>query len=171
MFLAFFFFMGSFNSSLRVGKCSELQLLEEPPVLAALVALLKFGPHHVSSLLLLHGILQQLLVQVSLVKADINGVPGGHHVVVVDHLKERLDLGPLLDLLLGHLLGDLPWVPVNTSNQGMAERLVASSLVRGLHDNCLSPCIPARKQQDDLAALHDFPHDDLSCRSESSNKS
>ena len=36
------------------------------------------------------------------------------------HLKERLNLGPLLDLLLGHLLGDLPWVPVNTSNQGMA---------------------------------------------------
>ena len=30
--------------------------------------------------------LQQLLVQVGLVKADVNGVPGGHHVVVVDHL-------------------------------------------------------------------------------------
>ena len=37
------------------------------------------------------------------------------------HLQERLDLGPLLDLLLGHLLGDLPWVPVNASHQSMAE--------------------------------------------------
>ena len=68
------------------------------------------------------------------------------------------------------------------------ERLVAGSLVGRLHDNCLSPRIPeqehaqllgknhmseklakqkeksirpAREQQDDLAALHDFPHDDL----------
>ena len=32
--------------------------------------------------------LQQLLVQVCLVEADVNGVPSGHHVVVVDHLEE-----------------------------------------------------------------------------------
>ena len=31
--------------------------------------------------------LHQLLVNVGLVEADIHGVPGGHHVVVVDHLK------------------------------------------------------------------------------------
>merc|ERR1719323_2639901 len=47
-------------------------------VLAALVALLKFGSHHVPGLLLLHGILQQLLVQVCLVEADVNRVPSGH---------------------------------------------------------------------------------------------
>ena len=33
------------------------QLAFLSPVLAALVALLKFGPHHVPGLLLLHGIL------------------------------------------------------------------------------------------------------------------
>ena len=32
--------------------------------------------------------LQQLLVQVCLVEADVNRVPSGHHVVVVDHLEE-----------------------------------------------------------------------------------
>ena len=37
----------------------ELQLLEEPPVLAALVPLLELGADHVSGFLLLHGILQQ----------------------------------------------------------------------------------------------------------------
>ena len=33
-----------------------------------------------------HSHLEQLLVDVGLVKADIHGVPGGHHVVVVDDL-------------------------------------------------------------------------------------
>ena len=37
------------------------------------------------------------------------------------YLQERLDLGPLLNLLLGHLLGDLPRVPVDASDQGVAE--------------------------------------------------
>ena len=35
----------------------ELQLLEEPSVLAALVSLLELGADHVSGFLLLHGIL------------------------------------------------------------------------------------------------------------------
>jgi hypothetical protein len=41
------------------GGGLEAQLLEEPPVLAGLVPLLKLLPHHVASLLLLLGILQQ----------------------------------------------------------------------------------------------------------------
>ena len=36
----------------------ELQLLEEPSVLPALVSLLELGADHVSGFLLLHGILQ-----------------------------------------------------------------------------------------------------------------
>ena len=35
----------------------ELELLEKPSVLAALVSLLKLGSHHVSGLLFLHWIL------------------------------------------------------------------------------------------------------------------
>ena len=34
-----------------------------------------------------HIHLEQLLVDVGLVEADIHGIPGGHHVVVVDDLK------------------------------------------------------------------------------------
>ena len=41
-------------------------------------------------------------------------------LLLITHLQERLDLGPLLNLLLRHLLGDLPWVPVNASYQGVA---------------------------------------------------
>ena len=36
----------------------ELELLEEPSVLSALVSLLELGADHVSGFLLLHGILQ-----------------------------------------------------------------------------------------------------------------
>ena len=37
-----------------------------------------------------HSHLEQLLVDVGLVEADIHGVPGGHHVVVVDDLKNNM---------------------------------------------------------------------------------
>merc|ERR1719154_566466 len=72
-------------------------LLEEPPVLAGLVSLLELGADHVASLLFLHGILHELLVDICLVKADINRVTSRHHVVIVDDLQEWLDLRSLLD--------------------------------------------------------------------------
>ena len=171
----------------------EPRLVSLLPVLAALVALLKFGSHHVPRLLLLHGILniftlyarscflpqgvesefvdcrvkflaqlmathgreaswqehptpfnfgfspaqrdwhrdfrdkwmpsnictdsrvgkaifkclkyyeqhlQQLLVQVGLVKADVNGVPGGHHMVIVDNLIKQNLLYGAIDWLI-----------------------------------------------------------------------
>merc|ERR1719158_649219 len=149
----------------------ELQLLEEPPVLSALVTVLELGPHHIPCLFLLHGVLQQFLVEVGLVETDVHGVASRHHVVVVDDLQERLNLGPLLDLLFGHLLGDLAGILVNPGHQSVAERFVASSLVGRFHDDCLPSGIPAGQQQDDLPALHYLAHDGLSCRSESSNKS
>ena len=40
----------------------------------------RVGPH-----------LHQLLVQVSLVEADVDGITSGHHVVVVDHLQSEKD--------------------------------------------------------------------------------
>ncbi len=66
----------------------ESELLEEPLVLSGLVPLLKLGPDHASGLLLLHGVLEDLLVEVGLVKADVHAVAGGHHVVVVHHLEK-----------------------------------------------------------------------------------
>lgn len=41
------------------------------------------------------------------------GVPGGHNVIEVDNLDERLDLGPLLHLLLAHRTNDLARVSVD----------------------------------------------------------
>ena len=65
----------------------EPQLLEEPFVFAGLVSLFELGPDCEPCLLLLHGVLENLLVQVSLVEPDVNGVASRHQVVVVDNLK------------------------------------------------------------------------------------
>ena len=57
-------------------------------------------------------------------------------------LNKRLDLGPFLDLLLGHLLGDLSWVPVDASHQGMTgrERYFKCNFGQGNHQvDLLSP--------------------------------
>ena len=67
----------------------ESQLLEEPLVFAGLVTLLELGPDSETGLLLLHGIFQNLLVQVSFVKGDVHGVASGHHVVIIDDLEDE----------------------------------------------------------------------------------
>ena len=73
------------------GSHLEAQLLEKPFVLAGLVALFELCPDCEACLLLLHGVFQNLLVEVSLVEADIDGVTSGHQVVVVDDLKEIME--------------------------------------------------------------------------------
>ena len=102
----------------------ESELLEEPLVLAGLVALLKLRSHLESGLLLLHGIFKSFLVKVGLVKANVHSVPGGHHVVIVDNLQEGLDFAAELDLSFGHALGHLAWVTVDAGDQSVAERLL-----------------------------------------------
>ena len=67
----------------------EPQFREEPSVFAFLVTFFEPGTDEMASLLLLHGILQDFFVQVSLVKADVNTVASGHQVVVVDDLKNK----------------------------------------------------------------------------------
>jgi hypothetical protein len=65
----------------------ESQLLEEPLVFAGLVALLELGPDGETGLLLLHGIFQDLLVQVGFVEGNVDRVASWHQVVVIDDLK------------------------------------------------------------------------------------
>ena len=65
----------------------EPQFREEPSVFAFLVPFFESGTDEMASLLLLHGVLQDFLVQVSLIEADVDAVASGHQVVVVDDLK------------------------------------------------------------------------------------
>ena len=55
--------------------------------------------------------IQQTLTNQRLLHGNVDGISGGHHVVEVDHFDERLDLAPLGDLLLAHLLGHLQGIP------------------------------------------------------------
>jgi hypothetical protein len=56
-------------------------------------------------------------------------VPSGHHVVVVDDLDERLDLGALGNLLLAHWAGNLERVTLNTGNDSITVGSVLGAFV------------------------------------------
>ncbi len=58
--------------------------------------------------------------------------PGGHEVVVVEHLDEGLDLGPLGDLLLAHGCGHLTGIAVDACDQSVAVRTVGCAIVNVL---------------------------------------
>ena len=64
----------------------ESQLGEEPFVLALLVSLFEFGADNMTSLLFLHGILEDFLVQLVFVQSNVNAVASGHQMVIVDDL-------------------------------------------------------------------------------------
>lgn len=50
-------------------------------------------------------------------------------MVVVEHLNEGLNLGPLSHLLLAHGGGDFAGVTVDTRDQGVAVRAVSGAVV------------------------------------------
>jgi hypothetical protein len=56
-------------------------------------------------------------------------LPSGHHVVVVNNLNERLDLGTLGGLLLTHGLGNLERRTFDTSNNGITVRSILGTFV------------------------------------------
>ena len=62
----------------------ESQLREEPFVLALLVSLFEFGADNMTSLLFLHGILEDFLVQLVFVQSNVDAVASGHQMVIVD---------------------------------------------------------------------------------------
>lgn len=93
---------------------------EEPSVLAAGVALLQGLLHRLLGLLTLADLLEGVGGDGALQALKLQGVTGGHQVVVVDGLDERLDLGALLLAGLRHAAGDLGRVTLDTGNQGVA---------------------------------------------------
>lgn len=54
---------------------------------AFLVSFFKLGADKVTGFLLLHGVLEDFLVQLVLIEANVDAVASGHQVVVVDDLK------------------------------------------------------------------------------------
>lgn len=72
-------------------------------------------------------------------EATVAHQPGGHQVVVVEHLDESLDLGPLGHLLLAHGGGHLAGVAVDAGDQSVTVRTVGCAVVDVLKadDTCL----------------------------------
>ena len=118
----------------KSGK-SVPKLLEEPPVLAGGVSLLKSLLDGLLSILPLRRLLESVLADDVLERLQVKGVASRHDVVEVNSLDERLDLGALGHSLLGHALGDLGGVTLNTGNQSMAEGVELGALLL----NCNSP--------------------------------
>jgi len=73
-------------------------------------------------------LLEGILVYDVLECLELQSVTGGHDVVEVDGLDERLDLRPLGGGLLGHTLGDLGWVSLNSGNESVSEGVGLSAL-------------------------------------------
>lgn len=81
---------------------------------------------------------EDILVDNSFVQRNIHRVSGGHEVVVVEHLDESLDLGPLGNLLLAHCCGYLTGIAVDACDQSVAVRTVCCAIINVLQkDNII----------------------------------
>ena len=77
----------------------------------------------------------------------------------ISHLKERLDTGPLLNLLLGHALGDHPWVSIDAGDESVAKGFVRGSIIVGLNNDGLASGKSTGQDKDNLALFHNLTHD------------
>ena len=99
------------------------QRSEEPPVLAAGVSVLERLLDGLLGVLTLGDLLEGLGGNGALEALELESVTGGHQVVVVDNLDERLDAAALLDGLLPHAAGYLGRVALDTSDDGVRKGL------------------------------------------------
>jgi hypothetical protein len=135
----------------------EAELAEEPLVLASHVALLEGLLDGLAGLGAGGGVGEGLgtgdVEDLGVEAVEL--VAGGHHVVVVNRLEERLDAVALLHGLLAHVLLDLQGVAVNAGNDAVAVRALGSAIIVGLHDDSLAAGIAALENDDNLALLQD----------------
>lgn len=82
--------------------------------------------------------------------------PGGHEVVVVEHLDEGLDLGPLGNLLLAHGCGHLTGVAVDACDQSVAVRTVGCAIINVLQETLKGLWHHHNKKKHGCAALTSF---------------
>ena len=123
-------------SAVKTGG-KHTQRGEEPPVLAARVALLQDLLDVLLGILPLADLLEGLAGNGTLQTLELEGVPRGHEVVVVDGLDEGLDLVALLLSRLGHAAGDLGGVSLDAGDEGVAVGVRLVAAVDGLDDDDL----------------------------------
>jgi len=128
----------------------ESELLEEPAVLPCLVLLLKDLFDALLGVDTLARLAQCLVGYRVLEGFEFECVTGGHEVVVVYDLQERLDLAPLCELLGSHPLCDFTRVAVYTSDDSMGVWAGLGTLVRSLEDHGFAAGVASREDDADL---------------------
>lgn len=118
---------------------------EEPAVLARGVTLLQGLLDSLLGVLALGDLLESVGGDGALEALKLEGVAGGHQVVVVDDLDEGLDLGALLLTGLGHAAGDLGGVALDAGDDSVAEGVGLVAVVNGLDDDDLKIRMLAKK--------------------------
>lgn len=104
---------------------------EEPTVLAAGVTVLKGLLDGLLGVLALGNLLEGVVGDGTLETLKLEGVAGGHQVVVVNDLDERLDAAAAVDELLAHTTGNLEGVALDTGDDGVGEGVrLGASIVR-----------------------------------------
>merc|ERR1712070_938955 len=134
----------------------EPELGEEPLGLSGLELLLEDLPGLDGSSLPLGGVLHDVWGDARL-KIDVEGVPRGHQVVVVDELDEGLHLHPLLPGLLRGALGHLPGVLGEPNHEGVSVWPGVGAIVVVSDDDGLLAGVPSGQEDDDLVVLEE-PH-------------
>lgn len=114
------------------------QRSEEPAVLATSVAVLEGLLDVLLGVLALRDFLESIGGDGTLQTLKLKGVTGGHQVVVVDDLDERLDLAAAVDQLLTHAAGNLLGVALDTGDDGEGEGVSLRARVLRLDNDDLS---------------------------------
>lgn len=114
------------------------QRSEEPAVLAASVSLLESLLDGLLGILALGNFLEGVVADNALEAFELECVTGGHEVVVVDDLDERLDAAALLDLLGAHATSHLGGVALDTGDESIGEGVGLGAGVLRLDDDDLS---------------------------------
>ena len=116
---------------------------EEPSVLSAGVSLLEDLLDVLLRILTLADLLEGIVGDGALEALELEGVTGGHQVVVVDDLDEGLDLAALGLAGLGHAAGDLKGVALDAGDDGVRERVRLGAVVDGEEEDDLLACVAA----------------------------
>ena len=138
----------------------ELKLLEEPWVLVVEVLLPEDLRRVVERRLLLRGVVERLDDDIRLDLGPeviiLEDVPGEEEVVRVDDLEEALDLGPLDELLLGHVLGHTPRGLVDAEHDRVRVRTLLGGIRIGNEDERLLAGVAAIEEDHEAAWLDEL---------------
>ena len=120
-----------------VRKVQRTKRGEEPAVFSRCVSLFQCLLDGLLRVLPLRYLLECIRSNNTLQSLQLERVSCRHQVVVVDDLDERLDLAALGLAGLRHAAGDLGWVTLDTSNQGVWVWVRLVSDILGLDDHDL----------------------------------